>query len=70
MSTPARHVDLTALCCCGIRRGMHRFGDEACPNRDWLEQPGSGKPQWREVAFHPHPRPHEVAPFEREAVSP
>lgn len=31
---------------CGYRLGLHRWGDNACPNRHW--QTGNGHPQWRE----------------------
>jgi hypothetical protein len=32
------------LCTCGRRRGLHRFGDERCPNPHW--RPGNGQPQF------------------------
>jgi hypothetical protein len=31
-------------CRCGRRRGMHRWGDEACPNPNW--RPGNGSAQF------------------------
>ncbi len=31
-------------CVCGLRYGMHRVGDYACPNQKW--RPGNGKLQW------------------------
>jgi hypothetical protein len=43
-----RGVDMTVLCVCGNRRGLHRHGDEVCPNGSWLKTPGCGKPQWLE----------------------
>jgi hypothetical protein len=35
---------MQALCECGLRYGMHRVNDYACPNQEW--RPGNGKPQW------------------------
>jgi len=37
------------LCECGRRRGMHRWGDEACPNPAW--RPGNGSAQFIARAF-------------------
>lgn len=37
------------LCVCGVRRGLHRWGDEACPNLLW--RAGSGKQQWLSSFF-------------------
>jgi hypothetical protein len=39
-----RLVDGTELCHCGQRRGLHRYGDECCPNPRW--KCGNGEPQW------------------------
>lgn len=36
------------LCQCGLRYGMHRVGDYACPNPKW--RPGNGEPQWMPMA--------------------
>lgn len=33
-----------ALCYCGKRRGLHRYGDECCPNPRWVA--GNGEDQW------------------------
>lgn len=35
---------MKALCTCGIRRGRHRWGDEACPNPWW--RIGNGHQPW------------------------
>jgi hypothetical protein len=32
---------------CKQRRGLHRYGDEACPNTHW--KTGNGRPQWLEA---------------------
>lgn len=46
-------VDGSVLCYCGKRRGLHRYGDECCPNPRWVC--GNGEDQWwthrRFVAF-------------------
>lgn len=44
-------VDGTVLCRCGKRRGLHRYGDEACPNRLWTC--GNGHRQWLTIHFQP-----------------
>jgi hypothetical protein len=44
-------VDGADLCRCGKRRGLHRYGDEACPNRLWTC--GNGQPQWLSIVFTP-----------------
>ncbi len=31
---------------CSQRLGLHRIGDDACPNIHW--RPGNGQPQYRE----------------------
>jgi hypothetical protein len=31
-------------CECGLRYGMHRVNDHACPNQQW--RPGNGQSQW------------------------
>lgn len=31
---------------CGLTIGKHRYGDDACPNKDWT--PGGGQSQWLE----------------------
>lgn len=36
------------ICKCGVRLGLHRFGDDRCPNPKW--QCGSGRPQWMPAA--------------------
>jgi hypothetical protein len=41
-----KQADMHTLCACGRRRGMHRWGDEACPNRLW--NTGNGQPQFLE----------------------
>jgi hypothetical protein len=33
-----------AMCYCGKRRGLHRYGDECCPNPRWVA--GNGEDQW------------------------
>lgn len=35
---------MSARCECGLRYGMHRVSDYACPNQNW--RPGNGQPQW------------------------
>lgn len=41
-----RAVGLQERCfTCGQRLGLHRYGDDACPNIHW--RPGNGHPQWR-----------------------
>lgn len=41
----AGEVNLQQACArCGCRRGLHRYGDEVCPNTYW--RPGNGRPQW------------------------
>jgi hypothetical protein len=43
---------LDELCGCGKRRGLHRYGDEACPNPAW--KPCNGQPEFQKhMAFHP-----------------
>jgi hypothetical protein len=37
------------VCRCGKRRGLHRYGDEACPNRLWTC--GNGQPQWLTIYY-------------------
>lgn len=37
------------LCACGKRLGLHRFGDNACPNPRW--RGGNGQPQWLQSYF-------------------
>jgi hypothetical protein len=60
--------DMSVLCACGRRRGMHRHGDEACPNPEWLREPGNGKPQWlagwtfTRSIFQPKEQQEAVAP--------
>jgi hypothetical protein len=44
-------VDGADLCRCGKRRGLHRYGDEACPNRLWTC--GNGHPQWLTIYYQP-----------------
>ena len=34
---------------CGCRRGLHRYGDEACPNTHWHS--GNGRAQWLNLSF-------------------
>lgn len=42
-------------CYCGKHRGMHRYGDECCPNPKW--KCGNGEPQWwAGRVFTPWPR--------------
>lgn len=41
---PAPKVVQPAPCVCGMREGLHRWGDGACPNRLW--KCGNGQPQW------------------------
>lgn len=36
-------VGMHTLCECGRRRGMHRYGDEACPNPHWSTGNGQGQ---------------------------
>lgn len=48
--TPDR-THMVALCLCGYRLGLHRFGDDVYPN--WRWKPGNGQPQWRKAVFHP-----------------
>lgn len=36
-------------CKCGLRYGMHRVNDYACPNQ--AGRPGNGKPQWLTARF-------------------
>lgn len=43
--------DMSVLCVCGARRGLHRHGDDACPNRYW--RAGNGESQWRDQRFQP-----------------
>jgi hypothetical protein len=47
-------VDGADLCRCGKRRGLHRYGDEACPNRLWTC--GNGQPQWLSIVFQEGPQ--------------
>lgn len=35
------------MCACNARRGLHRWGDEACPDPSW--RPGNGKKQFFET---------------------
>jgi hypothetical protein len=42
------------VCRCGKRRGLHRYGDEACPNRLWTC--GNGQPQWLSIVFQEGPQ--------------
>lgn len=35
---------MDTLCTCGLRYGMHRVKDYACPNQNW--RLGNGQPQW------------------------
>jgi hypothetical protein len=37
-------VDGSEPCYCGKRRGLHRYGDECCPNPRW--KCGNGEDQW------------------------
>jgi hypothetical protein len=40
-------VDGTELCAiCACRRGLHHYGNERCPNPEWLAAPGYGREQW------------------------
>lgn len=42
-----RAVGLQERCfTCGARLGLHRYGDDACPNIHW--KPGNWQPQYRE----------------------
>lgn len=55
-------VDGSVLCYCGKRRGLHRYGDECCPNPAWVC--GNGEPQWWERrVFTPLPPIADVLPF-------
>jgi hypothetical protein len=48
---------LQELCVCGKRRGLHRYGTEACPHPNW--RPGCGGPEWSTgFTFTPAARPH------------
>ena len=50
---PIFHSDakppMSAECRCGLRYGMHRINDYACPNPNW--RPGNGQPQWLASKF-------------------
>jgi hypothetical protein len=42
--------DMAATCsCCGQRRGLHQWGDEACPDPAW--RPASGRRQFLPGSF-------------------
>lgn len=43
-------IPMSAKCICGLRYGMHRVKDYACPNPAW--KPGNGQLQWLPVKFH------------------
>jgi hypothetical protein len=40
---------MTALCECGARRGLHRYGDEVCPDPTW--RPGRRGLEWSGRSF-------------------
>jgi hypothetical protein len=41
--------DRHEICRCGLRRGLHRWDTEECPNRLW--KPGNGQPHWLAITF-------------------
>lgn len=41
------------LCACGLRRGLHRYATEHCPNPQW--KAGNGQLQWLEATFTHRP---------------
>lgn len=46
-----RTVDGSELCYCGKRRGLHRYGDECCPNPRWSCGNGGGRGWNQAVEF-------------------
>lgn len=65
MPEPASYIlvtlDRDQPCRCGARRGLHRWPDEACPNRLW--KTGNGQPQWLQITFQLRTlQPSEVQP--------
>lgn len=38
---------------CGQRLGKHRYGDDACPNPQWVA--GNGKEQWLRSSYSDDP---------------
>jgi hypothetical protein len=45
-------VDGTEICAiCWSRGGLHKYGNESCPNPAWLAAPGNGRAQWLKSSF-------------------
>jgi hypothetical protein len=45
-------------CQCGKRRGLHRYGNEACPNPAW--RVGNGEPHWLMTRYKRAPDPNTL----------